>query len=394
MSLLRRGGRIPTSDETRSWPAPGWSSLLAGGVTNSGEQVTLESALRSAAFSACRRVLVTEVAQLPVHTYTKRGGGRRRIDNPPIVESPSAALKRRAWVSQVMDSLVRGGNAYLRVSEIDGLAISHVETLPVDAVRWAKVDGVLRPQIDGVTQELWPRGDLIHIPASAFIKAGSPVADSPVDLASESIGAGLAAERYSARWFGAGGHPSTVIYSEDPDLDRGKAQAIKDAYLAATKNRDPAVLGAGLKREPVQEKVDDAALNQMRFAVEQACRFTGVPPSMVYATISGQNLTYANITDSDLQLLKHSLGIWLGDVEDHWSGWLAAQQYVRFNVDALLRVTPAERHEIYERRLKSKTMAINEVRVLEDEEPFDDPAYDLPGIPGGAEPDGSPPDDD
>jgi HK97 family phage portal protein len=345
--------------------------------------VTPDSALRAAAFAACRRVLVTEVAQLPVHTFTSRGGGRRRVDDPPIVDAPSI-LTRRAWVAQMMDGLTREGNAYLRAYG-GGLSPSQVETLPVGSVSWQTIDGVLTPFVGGERQRLWPDGDLIHVPASAFITAGNPVAASPVDVAAQAISTGLAAERYVGEWFGSGGHPTSIIYAEDEAMTREKAEAVKDAYLAATRSRRPAVLGSGYKREAAQEKVDESAINAMRFAVEQACRFMGVPPSMVYASISGQAVTYANVTDSDLQLLKHSLGIWLGDIEDHWSRWIGVKgRYVRFNVDALLRVTPKERHEIHKLRLDSKTTTVNEVRALEDEEPFTGAEFNEPGIPQAA----------
>lgn len=384
-TLLDRMGGSGQVEERATWPVP-WSSTLAAlwspdGLA-AGEQVTADSALRATAFAACRRVLVTEVSQLPVHTFTARGGGRKRISDPPIVADPSM-LTRRSWVAQIMDGLLREGNAYLRVVEEERGYPTHVETLPVGAVTWQTVDDMLVPHVKSVPQRLWPSGDLIHIPASAFITAGCPVAASPIELSAQAISTGIAAEKYVGNWFGSGGHPTSIIYSEDANLTREAAEAIKDSYIAATKSRRPAVFGAGLKREAAQEKVDDSAINAMRFAVEQACRILGVPPSMVYASISGQAVTYANVTDSDLQLLKHSLAIWLGDLEDHWSRWIGVRgQFVKFNVDALLRVTPKERHEIHKLRLESKTTTVNEVRVLEDEEPFG-PEFDEPGIPGG-----------
>ena len=105
---------------------------------------------------------------------------------------------------------------------------------------------------------------------------------------------------------------------------------------------------------------------------------------MVYAAVSGQSLTYANVTDNDMQFLKHGLGIWLADVEDAWSEFLVNGTFVKFNTDALLRMDAEKRHQIYAARLASGTMTVNEVRALEDEEPFDDPAADLPPKPAQA----------
>jgi hypothetical protein len=68
-------------------------------------------------------------------------------------------------------------------------------------------------------------------------------------------------------------------------------------------------------------------------------------------------------------------------LQEAWSEFLPAPQVVRFNVDAILQMTTMERTQIHKMRLDTKTRTVNEVRVLEDEAPFDDPIYDEPGIP-------------
>jgi len=111
----------------------------------------------------------------------------------------------------------------------------------------------------------------------------------------------------------------------------------------------------------------------------------GVPPSMVYAAISGQNVTYANASQADLAYLKYSITGWLVDLEDAWSDLIALPHTVKFNVDALLRMDAMGRAQLRAVRLANKEMTINEGRAQEDEAPFPDPIFDAPGIPGGQE---------
>lgn len=355
-------------------------------MTSAGEEIDFESAMYDVAFGACIRVLKTEVAQLPVHTFTKRGTQRKLVDDPEIVQSPSKVVARRSWVAQVMDALAREGNAYLLITTDSAGAPVSAETLPVGKVEWQHDNGIWSAIVESKPYGLWPHGPLMHITASAFMRAGYPMAMSPSHLGREAIGASIAAARYGANFFGGGGHTNKIIVA-DQELTTEQAQQIKQSFIAATKTREPAVFGSGLSIEQIQEKPSDADfLNLLRFGVEQACRVTGVPPAMVYAQMTGQNVTYANVTDADLQFLKHSLGIWLGDFEDAWSSLLAGRQFVKFNVDALLRSSPKERHSIYAQRLRFKTMSVNEVRALEDEPPFEGPEWDEPGIPGGEEP--------
>ena len=146
------------------------------------------------------------------------------------------------------------------------------------------------------------------------------------------------------------------------------------------------MFGKGLKYEQVSiDPADTQFIDLQRFAVEQVCRFFRVPPSMVYGGISGQAVTYANVSQADLHYLKHSLDGYLVRIEKALTALLPRPQLVRFNRSALLRTDAPTRHGVYGQRLAQKTMTVNEVRAFEDEAPFDGAEFDKPGIPGGAD---------
>jgi len=379
--------RKPQSEERGTLPGGWWPSSWAV-PTASGQVVNAETAMRSAAVAACVRVLKTSVAMLPVDVVRIQGKTRIEVTAPPVVQKPSARVSQRAWVSQMMDSYLLAGNAYGQVTAVDRLQHPvQVESVAHGDVTWLAVDGSLHPYVRSQRSELWPVGDLIHLPASAFLPAGTRVALSPVELAKQSIGAGLAAEQFGAGFFGAAGHPSSIIYS-DQALTADQAENIKARFKEAVKPgvREPAVFGSGLKYEPIQVNPSDSQfIDLLRFEVEQACRFFGVPPTMVYAAVSGQNITYSNITHNDLHFLKYSLTIWLADLEDAWSAMLDEPLRIKFNVDALLRMDATARWAIHDLRLKNRTTSVNEVRALEDQSPIPDPEYDVPGVPGTAQ---------
>ncbi|MGY6501637.1 MAG: phage portal protein [Acidimicrobiales bacterium] len=364
---------------------------LVLGPTTSGQHVTPDNAMRAAAVAACVRVLVTTAASLPVDAILRQGSIRRELDPAPrLVAAPATTVRRRTWVAQLVRSLVTHGNAYALASEqLDpvGYPIA-VETLDPTTISWSHgTNRRLVPHVDGVAHDVWPLGRVVHIGASAFARPGTPVSDSPVVLARQAIGVGLAAEEFGARFFGDGGHPTEYVTSES-DLNPEQAAKIKASIMNARRgNREPAVLGKGLTLTHNHIKPDDSQfIDLMRFEVEQACRFFGVPPSMVYAAVSGQNVTYANVSQADLQYLKHGAGIWLADLEDVWSTLVPVGTEVKFRAEALLRLDASARHELYSQRLADKTISINKIHELEDEDPVDDPEFDLPGIPGGQPP--------
>lgn len=377
MALFRRKRSQPDAPaEKRSqFPTiPFHQVLAAWPSTAAGVSVTTESAMRSAAVAACVRVLKTTVAQLPVDQG--RAEGTRRVQRPAsqVVLKPSARVSRRAWVAQNMHSFLTDGNVYGQVVAYDRLTglPTQVESLAPRDVHWRSTgDGVSVPYVRNEPKDIWPLGDLVHIPASAFLRPGCVVADSPVDLAKESIGTSLAAERFGAQFFGDGAHPSAIIRS-DQELDEPAAKNVKNAVLGAMVGREPAVLGSGLEYDQIQINPSDSQfLDLLRFECEQAARFFGVPPAMIYAAVSGQSVTYANVNQADLQYLKYSVAIWLADLEDAWSAWVAPDT-VKFNVNALLRMDTPSRFTVYDKAIRTGIYSVNDVRTLEDLEPIPD----------------------
>lgn len=368
--------------------------------TKAGVPVTPESSLRSAAVWACQRVLTSVICSLPVDVYRVTGGRRQPVtgaDQPQLVRQPSLGLSRRAWLGQVVRSQLSSGNAYGLVRDADSMGRpSRIDTIAPSAVSWLAVKDRLVPHLNGKPHDVFPVGDMWHLPVSWLLPPGSPVAMSPVEYGREAIGTGLAAEEFGARFFGDNAYPVPSV-SSDQVLNSDQAETLKRTVMAALRGRKPLVWSKGLTMDWGQQ---DSSANQfvelLRFEVEQACRLFGVPPSMVYAAVSGQNVTYANVTQSDLHFLKYSVGVWLQDLEDFFTAAIPAPQIVKFNADAVLRMDAKARAELHKLRLETKSRTVNQVMVLEDEDPFGDPndpenPFNQPGVPGGMTPTPTPP---
>ena len=153
-------------------------------------------------------------------------------------------------------------------------------------------------------------------------------------------------------------------------------------------NREPLIVGSDVtKVEPWGANLTDSQfIELLQFEVLQACRVWGVPPSMVYAAMAGQNITYQNIGQADMQFLKFGCQPWVVDLEDAWSELIAVPHSVKFNFSELLRMDDQARADLATTRLANKTVTVNEVRRDDDLEAFANPIFDQPGIPGGSEP--------
>lgn len=358
-------------------------------VPLTGRDLTTADALRWAAAWACVRVLGQSASMLPLDVVRYVDGTRLPVEPvPPLIANPSGIVESDVWVQQVVSSMETAGNAWGVVTDADRRGYpTAIETLDPKCVRDPKVvDGVLTAHVDNKPMKRFPYGDLWHVPG-VMVAAGSPLGLSTVEYASGAIDTALAAESFGAHFFTDGGHPSSIVYA-DQELTEDQAKQIKQAFLAATSgtSREPAVLGSGLKHEAIQVNPDDSQfIDLLRLEVENTCRFFGVPPSMVYGAVSGQNVTYANVAQADLAFLKHGLDPRLVRIERALSRLLPGGQTVKFNRDALLRADTASRYAQHAVALTNKFRTVNEVRRIEDERPFDDPMYDEPGLPGGAD---------
>lgn len=390
--LLRRGDN---GDEERNGTInlSQYANLWADAGAYSPVSVSTATALTNAASSACIDVLAKSVAMTPIDVI--RGTGVDRVPvlpTPRLVASPSPTVEPDVWFDQLMVSRLTDGNAFGEILTYNGSLPTSIELIDPDAVTNRRmVNGVPTVTIAGETRQLFPFGDVWHMPGP-FVKAGSPFGESPVQRARATIGAAVAARDFGSRFFGDGGHPSGIL-SSDTQVTAEQAEGAKKAFMRATKgNREPAALGSSWKWTPITVDPDDSQfIELMQFCTEEACRFWRVPPSMVYAATSGQSVTYANATQADLAYLKHSLEGHFVRTEKALTRLLPRPQFARFNRNAFLRSDPVTRSEVVDRRLKNLTMTVNEARALEDEQPFG-PEYDMPGLPAASPPDPTPQD--
>lgn len=348
--------------------------------------VSTQTALTNAACSACVDTLATSVSSLPFDAVRASGESRIPISpSPQIIRQPSMLVEQDVWMYQLLESMLTDGNAFGEIMSYGPAQLpTSIELIdPVNVRNRRLVDGVPTVAVGGEDRALYPWGDVWHIPGR-FVRAGSPFAESPITRARATIGAAIAARDFGSRFFGDGGHPGGII-SADTALTEPEAKVIKAAFVNATKgNREPAVFGAGLTYQPIMVDPNDSQFIELqRFINEEAARFWRVPPSMIYASTSGQNVTYANVSQADLAYLKHSLEGHLVRVEKAHTRLLPRPQFARFNRNAFLRSDPITRSEVQDRRLKNKTTSVNEVRAQEDEQPFPDAQFNEPGIPGG-----------
>lgn len=345
------------------WTAVGSSSYAEVTRAHSPEQ-----ALRLSTVWACVRLLADTVSTFPVDVY--RQGSKDPLPTPPLLESPAAGTTLPEWIYQCMVSLLLRGNAYGVITARSGptLRPAQVELIDPDLVDVPVApDGAVQYRVHGKVRD---PADIWHV--RAYLFPGHPTGLSPITYAAWSIGLGLAATRYAGQFFEQSATPTGVLTMEGR-LSQDAADRLKATWEAAHRGRrDTAVLEDGVEFKPIQATPEDSALVELsKWTVAEVARVFGVPPEMV-AGEAGNSLTYGNVEGRAQDFLRYSVSPWLVRLEDAIGRLLPRGQYVKFNVDSLLRPTTTERYAVYKTAIETGIMTINEIRALEDLPPLAD----------------------
>jgi HK97 family phage portal protein len=333
--------------------------------------VTTESAMRLSAVWACVRLLAGLGSTLPLDQQRRRDGLTVDVPRSVLFDQPQAGTTLSTWLYQVWSSMLTAGNAYGLVTAIGANGWpTTVELLDPSVVQWrADEQRGWVVTVDRQEVQRWPEGPLWHVPI--FTMPGAPFGLSPIQNAKQTIAGGLSAERFGTDFFTGGGTPNAILYS-DSELTQEQAQGIKSAFVSSTAgNREPAVMGAGLRYERISVAPDEAQfLDQQRFTVEQIARIYGVFPEMIGGATSGSSVTYANREQRAADFLTFGLMPYLIALEDGLSGLVPGPNRVKFNVDGVLRSDLKTRYEAHAIGIDSGFLTVDEVRQLEDRPPL------------------------
>lgn len=337
--------------------------------TTSGEPVNDEKALQLSAVWGCVDLLSSLVSTLPIDEYRKVQGVRVAQPNPVLLEDPAGdGTGFEVWLRQLMTSCLLRGNGYGYIHQLgaDGWP-TQIESLHPDRITWRRNlnFGPVDSYLDNKRVDRWPLGPLWHLPV--YVTPGSPIGMSPIQYAANTIGLGLAAQRFGAGWFNGGGLPIGTLES-DQVINTDTATALKERIRETMKPGEPLVLGAGLKFNAIQVNPEDSQyLETIKATGDDVARFFfRRPPG------EGGSVTYANVESRSLDLLTYTLTGWLVPIEKAITRLRPRPRYVKFNADALVRVDLAARYKAHDIAIRSGLNSRDERRELEEFGPIPD----------------------
>lgn len=342
--------------------------LAPNSSTSAGVSVSETSAPKSTAVFRAIALLSGAIASLPLKTYRSAEAGRVETDSP-LLARPHPTYTRFELLELMAVHLLLSGNAYcVKVRNGFGEVGALLPIMPTLVTPKLHADGTKTwevPGIDGSRKEVGP-DVILHIPGMGYdgVRGWSPIA-----LCRQAIGAGLAAEEFSARFFSNGSHLGGVLQT-DSTLTAEQAKDAKQTFAARTqglaKAHEVAVLSSGLRYEPIGIAPEDSQLIESRaFAIQDVARIYGLPPHLL-ADSSNSTSWGSGLSEQTRALLVYTLGPWLSRIEDRLTRELALPgEYFEFTRSGLLQSTTLERYEVYKIGIETGVLTANECRALE-----------------------------
>jgi len=349
------------------------SMPAARGARVGAVSVTSDTALRHSAVWACLQLRANLVASTPVDVFRRIGGVQVEMPRPPLFEAPGGGrVGLPEWLFSSQVDIDRVGNFIGLITERDGQGLPRVVEMHPASVCQVLGKG---PQITGyrIAGRRYDPEQVWH--EKGFTLPGIPVGLSAVAYGAWSIGGYLSAQQYALDWFAVGPHPKGQLKNVQQDIIGATAIAeAKAAFKAATENGDLFVHGKNWEYTPEEQQSAGAVfLEEMRYGAADVCRFFGVPADMIDAGTSGSSITYANVTQRNLQFLIMHLGPAFVRREWAFSTWaMPRPRYAKFNTDALLRMDPQTRAQVLGQQVRDRLRAPSEARELDNLQPFTD----------------------
>lgn len=354
----------------------GWQTRNGRWQGSGGVSVTQETALRNSAWWACLRIRADLISTTPLDTYRERDGRQVEIPKPPLFVTPcpaTADVGRVGIIEHLYSSqfdLDRYGNSVGIITGTNSFGLPQtIELAPMSDVS-ARMKGnrLVEWRICGETyrpDEIWHE--------KQFTVGGLPLGLSPLAYAAWTISGYLNAQQFANDWFINGAQPSGVLRNTEQTVVKELAARAKADFKIAVENRDIFVTGKDWEWTPAAtDAASTGFLESQQAGLLDVCRYLGVPGDMIDAPPVGSSVTYASVTQRNLQLLVINLGPAYARREEQWSTALPPKRFMKFNTDAILRMDPETKSKVILSQVAGRTLAPSEARALDNRDPYTD----------------------
>ena len=343
---------------------------------NSTHFISEEGSLNLSAVWACVRILADTLGTLPVHLYKHEDKNRAKLKNHPchkLLQTPNSYTNRFDLMHHIMVSVALWGNGYARIHRDKYYRPNRLQLLhPRD----------IEPVLDTITDKLSYRlntgemlsnTDIIHI---KNLTTNGYKGKSPISVHRDNLSLTLSAQKYGEKFFDQGGNMSGVFKYPStlkPESYVRLKKSLLEQSIGLNNAHVPLLLEGGMEYERISIPPEDAQFIATRkFQKTEIATIFGIPPHMIADL---ERATNNNIEHQGMEFVTFCLMPYIVRIEEEFNRKLLrydeADFYFLFNVNALLRGDAKTRSEYYKNMNFIGSMSANEIRALEDMNPYD-----------------------
>jgi HK97 family phage portal protein len=237
-----------------------------------------------------------------------------------------------------------------------------------------------KAKMNGPKIQYWTINGQVYYPDEIWhekdhLLAGFDLGLSPLGYAAQTMGLYQSTQDFAQNWFAKGSNPRGVL--KNVRRESVPAEVRKDAkaqFKESTADGDIFVVGTEWEWTPqATDSMSTAFLDQQEASNRDVCRYLGVPASMVDVEVSTGNITYANVTQANLQWLITKVGPAVGREEDYWTRQTGdAAWSVQFDTTNLLRMDPETLGNLQIAQAGAMLRVPSELRVADGLAPYTD----------------------
>jgi HK97 family phage portal protein len=370
------------------------SSMLTGVRTNSGQFVTPERAMRSAAVLACIHILCSDLASLPLNLFRRTSSGAALATDHPLFrllqDAPNqwqTSMELRE--SMILDVLCFGQSFTEKIIGPDGIS----RLYPLSAGRMI-YENPLSMYLPADPPLLWRYADP-HVGQRIFLSddlwtvrmlapGGTINGQSLILLAREAIGLALAAEEQGARLFAQGVQTDLVLETTAEEVDVPTQRQLRKEFTRRHSGSGnawmPMILSGGLSAKRIGLTAQESQYIETRaFQLQDIARIFRIP-EVLLGISQGKSATYASAEQFFLAYTKYCLGPWCRRIEQSITRDLLAESetdlFAKHDLDSLTRADLQTRYAAHAAGITAGFLTRNEARQMEN----------LPTLPGLDEP--------
>ncbi len=358
-----------------------WLDNFASQFNNaSGQAVTEKSAMSLSPVHACVRVISEGLATMPLKLYEVKDGQRivdKVTPSARLLEEPNPYMTGVSFRKYMTAVAVLNGNSYAYIFRDS--AGNPVNLLPLQnssvSVLIGNNGGIYYevttsdPIYNGVPR-IVSSYDMLHFKGTCVTNMFTAI--SPIQYHAQTLGIDLAAMTAIAGAFKTGTKKFMITSEKGWGVEQQTA-VINSFEKVLTNDRLAMAVPSGISAEVISLSPSEAGyLEAIGATAKDIARIFGVPASIIGAD---EGSIKSSVEQDALNFLNQTLNPWAVSIEAELKKKLLSEKdkgskYYKHNFNSLMRADATARAEFYSKMIQIGAMNANEVRDLEDMNPY------------------------